>query len=218
MYMYQKYRLRMMLLMEWREEKKNRYRECILKHAFEQFSKLGYEKTNLSDISKLCGIAEGTLYNYFVDKPTLFVATFTLQTMNKLNEFHFEAPNSITMLIDQFGKTLEFFLMIEDPGLERAFKTYYHLLKSIDNPERDTMSKPLIEADEYVHNELDKLFSHVIFKDNSGEKLLDIIKIQFDGLLNEYIYLGTSFSDLIKKTKENMYYILKPYIEGFNEV
>ena len=218
MYMYQKYRLRMMLLMGWREEKKNRYRECILKHSFEQFSKLGYEKTNLSDISKLCGIAEGTLYNYFVDKPTLFVATFTLQTMNKLNGFHFEAPNSITMLIDQFGKTLEFFLMIEDPGLERAFKTYYHLLKSIDNPERDTMSKPLIEADEYVHNELDKLFSHVIFKDNSGEKLLDIIKIQFDGLLNEYIYLGTSFSDLIKKTKENMYYILKPYIEGFNEV
>jgi AcrR family transcriptional regulator len=203
--------------MGWREEKKNKFRECILEHAFVQFSKLGYEKTNLSDISRLCGIAEGTLYNYFEDKSTLFVATFTQQTQKKLSDLRINQPKTSDMLIEEFIRILEFFMKIDDPGLEDAFKTYYHLLKSQNSSERIIMSRPLQEADEFIYHALNQLLSSVTFKNISCEKMLEIIEKQFDGLLNDYIYNGDSFSRLMSRTKEHLTYIIAPFIQGFKE-
>lgn len=50
--------------------------ESILKHAYDAFTQEDYENVKLSAISKASHIAEGTLFNYFKDKPTLFIATF----------------------------------------------------------------------------------------------------------------------------------------------
>ncbi len=46
-------------------------RKKILKVAEELFARQGYEQTTTRDISKACGMAKGTLFNYFQSKETL---------------------------------------------------------------------------------------------------------------------------------------------------
>lgn len=50
-------------------------REEILKNARKVFAEKGYEKTNLADISKECGVGRTTLYQYFKNKEEIFYYT-----------------------------------------------------------------------------------------------------------------------------------------------
>lgn len=54
-------------------EKQAEIRTRILDAAMVLFQKKGYEATNTRDITQKVGIAEGTLYNYFPDKASLFL-------------------------------------------------------------------------------------------------------------------------------------------------
>lgn len=53
------------------QQAKEKNRDKILKIAAALFSEQGYEKTTTRDISKACGMAKGTLFNYFPSKETL---------------------------------------------------------------------------------------------------------------------------------------------------
>lgn len=53
------------------QEAKENNRKKILNVAATLFRELGYEKTTTRDISKGCGMAKGTLFNYFPSKETL---------------------------------------------------------------------------------------------------------------------------------------------------
>jgi TetR/AcrR family fatty acid metabolism transcriptional regulator len=50
-------------------------RSQILAAAVELFSKRGFYETGVEDIARAAGISKGTIYNYFDDKRTLFMAT-----------------------------------------------------------------------------------------------------------------------------------------------
>lgn len=52
-------------------ETKTLNRQRILEVAAALFNEQGYEKTTTRDISKACGMAKGTLFNYFPNKETL---------------------------------------------------------------------------------------------------------------------------------------------------
>lgn len=53
------------------QEEKEKTRAKILEVAANLFHRQGYEKSTTRDISKACGIAKGTLFNYFPSKETL---------------------------------------------------------------------------------------------------------------------------------------------------
>ena len=53
------------------QQAKEQNRQKILQVASELFSRQGYEKTTTRDISKACGMAKGTLFNYFPTKEIL---------------------------------------------------------------------------------------------------------------------------------------------------
>ena len=53
------------------EEKKQE----IIEKAKEVFAKRGYYNTNLSDISKSCGMGRTTIYQYFKNKDEIFYHT-----------------------------------------------------------------------------------------------------------------------------------------------
>lgn len=62
------------------KEAKENNRKQILQVAEKLFSKKGYEKTTTRDISLACGMAKGTLFNYFKSKETLAM-TLVAQAM-----------------------------------------------------------------------------------------------------------------------------------------
>lgn len=56
-------------------------REQILIEAKKQLSEQGYEKTTIRSVAQECGIAVGTLYNYFKSKDIL-IASLVLEDWN----------------------------------------------------------------------------------------------------------------------------------------
>jgi AcrR family transcriptional regulator len=50
-------------------------REKIIKNALRIFAQKGYFKATVDDIAHATGVAKGTVYLYFKDKPDLYVAT-----------------------------------------------------------------------------------------------------------------------------------------------
>jgi AcrR family transcriptional regulator len=56
------------------QEKKIATQKQILENATRLFLAQGYEGTACADISRLCGIAQGTLYNYYPTKEALLLA------------------------------------------------------------------------------------------------------------------------------------------------
>jgi len=55
--------------------------EALRKSAKRLFSKKGYKKTNVSDITKNAELATGTFYNYYASKAELFMALFMEENM-----------------------------------------------------------------------------------------------------------------------------------------
>lgn len=55
--------------MKQRSENK---REAILKAAFEVISRRGYYEAKVDDIARVAGVAKGTIYLYFRDKPDIY--------------------------------------------------------------------------------------------------------------------------------------------------
>lgn len=58
------------------ETHKTETRQCIIEKATYHFASIGYDQTKTKMIAKSCGIAEGTLFNYFATKDELLVAVF----------------------------------------------------------------------------------------------------------------------------------------------
>jgi len=56
-------------------KKDTKLREKIIKSALKIFSKRGYFKTTVEDIARSCGVAKGTVYLYFSDKESIYIAT-----------------------------------------------------------------------------------------------------------------------------------------------
>lgn len=63
-----------MNVMGLREQKKEETRRILLEKAGALFAAKGYQRVTTSQIARLAGIAEGTLFNYYKTKGELFIA------------------------------------------------------------------------------------------------------------------------------------------------
>ena len=62
-----------MILMN-RTDKKIITRKKLIKAATKEFARKGYARTNINEISLKAGYGKGTIYNYFQNKFSLFIA------------------------------------------------------------------------------------------------------------------------------------------------
>ena len=60
-------------------------KQMIIENALKVFGKKGYFKATVDDIANAAGLAKGTLYLYFKDKESLYIATIDQQFKNALN-------------------------------------------------------------------------------------------------------------------------------------
>jgi AcrR family transcriptional regulator len=67
------------------KKKDKNTKEKIIEVALKVFGRKGYFKTTVDDIAKTAGLAKGTLYLYFKDKESLYIATIDQQFKNALN-------------------------------------------------------------------------------------------------------------------------------------
>jgi AcrR family transcriptional regulator len=67
------------------KKKDKNTKEKIIEVALKVFGRKGYFKTTVDDIANAVGLAKGTLYLYFKDKESLYIATIDHQFENALN-------------------------------------------------------------------------------------------------------------------------------------
>ncbi|MPQ43390.1 TetR/AcrR family transcriptional regulator [Clostridium tarantellae] len=75
--------------------------EKIFKEASKIFIHKGFDNTDMKTIAEACGIAVGTLYNYYPNKKTLYVQVFrrswedTLKKLNKISQIKEQQANLV---------------------------------------------------------------------------------------------------------------------------
>lgn len=184
----------------------------ILDQALQSFLNEGYEQVKLSAISKACHIAEGTLYNYFKDKPTLFIATFIQYRSNNHQTYQLQAPKDFDSLIDEMINILSFYMKIDHPKLESAFKRFLHLVREQKLTANGNMSQALWLADKYIYQAVLELLNSTSLTIAKESMIFNVIVKQVEGVFNDYLYGDIDFEMFISTLRAHLAFILKPYV------
>ncbi len=104
----------------------------LLNEAKKELSELGYGKMTVRSVASACGIAIGTLYNYFPSKDML-IATFMLEDWNAaLGKISSRTENAVDSraVISAICDELEFFIkahadLFSDKDAELVFSTAF---------------------------------------------------------------------------------------------
>lgn len=131
-----------------REKTKQRNRAVILKSARECFLQNGYDDVTVRDIIRETGLASGTFYNYFEDKPAVF---------NALLDEVFTAANAELGMIRRTATSAEglirlayqllFQLIDDDPKLLNFALNSSLNIKDLNNPARLELSVSSLKED-----------------------------------------------------------------------
>ncbi len=194
------------------QEQKQETLERILKHAHEAFLQEDYENVKLSNISKASHIAEGTLYNYFKDKPTLFIATFMKFRNDNHQLYIVYAPKDFHALVNEIIEILSHYMRIDHPKLERAFKRFLILLREQKLSSNDNMGQALLIADQYIFDAILETLNKIKLKDTNPNSLFKVIDKQVEGIFNDYLYGDIDFDSFLITVKEHITLILRPYV------
>ena len=81
------------------QELKLETKENIIEAATKLFSEQGFDKTKTKTIAQLCGIAEGTLFNYFSTKDDLLIAVFEHMAQNETQASTKQLPQPVDVLL-----------------------------------------------------------------------------------------------------------------------
>lgn len=186
-----------------REDKKKATAHQILAIAAKHFLEVSYDDVKLADISREAGIAEGTLFNYFHDKTTLFLSAFSKAVVTDKSPLVFQSPNNgqdgIKVIID----ALEYYLRIDEPRLRQVFRSFYHhqkgqLLKGDSKPydELEALTAPLY----MILNDVVK----ALVRPDQRDVIFQIIKWQIEGIYEAYLYHDWPFATFIAETRKHL--------------
>lgn len=186
----------------------------ILNQSLQAFLKEDYEQVKLSTISKACHIAEGTLYNYFKDKPTLFIATFIQYRSTNHQTYQIQATKNFESFIDELMNILSFYMKIDHPTLESAFKRFLHLVREQKLTANGSMAQALWLADQYIYQSVLELLNSTNLTITKESLIFNVIVKQVEGVFNDYLYGDVDFERFMSTLREQLGFILKPYV-GF---
>lgn len=192
---------------------KQEIRQRILKVALEAFCTLGYEKVKISSISRECQIAEGTLYNYFKDKPTLFIHAFIHGGSIGHREYIQKEPKHLDALVSELIEILDVYWRIKDPNLETVYKSFFHVSRGQALKEDFDMSAAIESANKPVVVAAKKLFESLSLTSCSLQDLLEVLEVQINGLYDDYIYGKSTFDQFLAVSKRHLRVILVNHVD-----
>ena len=203
--------------MSKREDQKRETKKQIITSAITEFMTKDYDQVKLSDISKAASIAEGTLYNYYPDKTSLFLDVFSnMVTLEKepILEAH---PNTFEELLETIDSILSFYLELKNPHMKTLFQTFYHKVKERQLREDFSAYEKLEDLSQYVYTGLESSLNR-LFKKELAKELFPLIKYQINGLHEDYVYNLLSFQDFLGLVRRHMTLILQPYYKKTSQM
>ncbi len=102
-------------LLMLRETRKKDTKERIVRHAIELFKEKGYDNVTVDEITKICGIAKGTFFNYFPKKESvlLHLVNSYAERMDEIVGQYLEGDLK-DRLLSIFGKLMHIYVQHAD--------------------------------------------------------------------------------------------------------
>lgn len=109
-----------------REARKKDLKEKIFLEAIRLFSEKGVDAVSVSEITKACGIAKGTFYNYFAAKESvlLYVGQSQMERISMIQEsLQMDAKQKITTLFTRLTSKYEEYPQLMKFAIAELFKS-----------------------------------------------------------------------------------------------
>lgn len=195
------------------ETTKNETHDCIIRQAKELFTTLGYDKTTTKAIAKKCGIAEGTLFNYFANKDEILVAVFENIVFDNKADLETNLPSVEEILINCSLRPIKKINIVPKPILIDMFVIMIKMAKK-----KKKIYQKFAEIDFAYMKELENLLiiyldikSYQISEKDLSEIIYGIVAADF--LL--YLYNPEcTYQEFEENATRKLSFILKPYIKG----
>ena len=183
----------------------------ILDAAKEVFSTMGFHKADINEIAKLAGIAKGTVYLYYPNKKSLFLAVIELgleklateieKKLLDISDLEDQIKTAIKTYMVFFKNNQKFYRLLVHPDLElmdevvKKFKDVKlaklpQMVNIINRGIEQNVLKP-IDAESLSYMILGMvdliLFQWLLKpeKDTIEQKILQVYEVLFKGILNE---------------------------------
>ncbi len=195
------------------ETTKTETHDCIIKQAKELFTTLGYDKTTTKAIAKKCGIAEGTLFNYFANKDEILVAVFENIVIDNQEDLEKGLPSVEEVLIKSSLRPIKKINIVPKPILIDMFVIMIKMAKK-----KKKIYQKFAEIDFAYMKELENLLSiyldiksYPISEKDLSEIIYGIVAADF--ML--YLYNpDATYQEFEENATRKLRFILKPYIKG----
>jgi len=157
----------------------------ILNTAQELFGKYGFAKTTMSDIAKQLGLSKASLYYYYPDKDSIYLAVITkeqVQFINMLHDSILKTENPIDILYQYVQIRIKYFSVMMN--LNRArFESFMRMNEAMKNSWKEFRKKEEIEIQFVLQKGIDQGVFGVEKLDKTTSLFLDTFK----GLIFYYL-------------------------------
>ena len=163
--------------------------ENIMRAAISKFSSLGYEKSNMGDISKTAGVAKGSMYQYFENKKELFL--YSIQwcidlLMKKYNKFIISPDKNINIFDYLYDSSKEIIVQMREER-EAVIFIQEVFLGRYKNIMDESMDYILKATDQYVLNFINQGKKNGYIREDIDDKLLCLYITGVSFKFKEYI-------------------------------
>jgi len=157
----------------------------ILNTAQELFGKYGFAKTTMSDIAKQLGLSKASLYYYYPDKDSIYLAVITkeqVQFINMLHDSILKTENPTDILYQYVQIRIKYFSVMMN--LNRArFESFMRMNEAMKNSWKEFRKKEEIEIQFVLQKGIDQGVFGVEKLDKTTSLFLDTFK----GLIFYYL-------------------------------
>jgi len=180
-------------------------KDAIIRAATILFSKRGFENTRMSEISRMTGAAEGTIFYHFKSKEDLFLAILEQFRQDVIREFdRYLGKMRFQSGMEMLEGCISFYLSLEDTMEDRFLLLHRH--DAYELARVNSACKGHLEA---VYNGLIGIFERALVRGQAdgsispmpANKIAMIIFLMVDGLVRFNTYklydAGALYDDLL---------------------
>ena len=180
-------------------------KQALVEAATKLFSQKGFENTSMSELAKLTGIAQGTIFYHFKNKEELFISILEEFKVSITDEFErYVGEKRFETGIDMIEDVVSFYLY-----LAGAMEDRFLLLYRYEAYEFARINPVCRECLEAIYNCLADLFEQAILRGQKDGSIADvpvrktalILFAMVDGVIRFNVYelydAGTLYNDLI---------------------
>ncbi|MDF2882340.1 MAG: transcriptional regulator [Clostridiaceae bacterium] len=163
--------------------------ENIMRAAISKFSKLGYEKSNIGDISKTAGVAKGSMYQYFDNKKELFLYSiqWSIDLLMKKYNKYITTPIDNTNIFDYLYESSREIIVQMREEREAVIFIQEVFLGRYKNVMDESMDYILKASDKYVLDFIRQGKKNGYIREDIDDKLLCLYVTGVSFKFKEYI-------------------------------